>query len=156
LELSNAGSSMLRWALGIRPGSKWLETKVERLPKKGFRLQTWNRLPRAKPTVKVTAKEVGLKSAAAAEVLRVQLNGPAFRLPAEFGVSWSTADTISLKVSRPAKIRLDYGVLRPEWTAEGRPVLQRRRSVGGAADVVRKDDVVWSGNVAEWQATPGE
>src|SRR5262249_23025287 len=36
LELSNAGSSMLRWALDIRPGSKWLESKVERLPKEGF------------------------------------------------------------------------------------------------------------------------
>jgi hypothetical protein len=27
LELSNAGSSMLRWALGIRPGSKWAKAK---------------------------------------------------------------------------------------------------------------------------------
>jgi hypothetical protein len=151
LELSNAGSSMLRWALGIGPGSKWLESKVERLPKQGFRLQTWNRLPRAKPTVKLTAKEVGLKSDA--DVMHVQLNGPAFRLPAEFEVSW-TADTISLKVSGPAKVRLDYGVLRPEWTTQGRPVLQRRRP-GGAAEVVR-NDVVWSGNIAEWQATPGE
>jgi hypothetical protein len=150
LELSNSGSSLLRWALGIRPGSRWLESKVERLPKQGFRLEAWNRLPRARPTVKVTAKEVGLK--ADAEVLQVQLNGPAYRLPAEFEVSW-TADTISLRVSRPGKIRLDQGVLRPEWTDRGRPVLQRRRP-GGGADVVR--EVVWSGHVAEWQATPGE
>src|SRR5262249_31063950 len=62
LELSNAGSSMLRWALDIRPGSKWLESKTERLGDRGFRLQIWNRLPQAKPTVKLTAKEVGLKS----------------------------------------------------------------------------------------------
>jgi hypothetical protein len=151
LELSNAGSSMLRWALGIRPGSKWVESKVERLPKNGFRLQTWNRLPQAKPTVKLTAKEAGLKSDA--EVLHVQLNGPAFRLPAEFEVSW-TLDTIALRVSRPAKIRLDYGVLRPEWIAQGNPVLQRRRP-GAAAEVVR-NDVVRSGNVVEWEATPGE
>jgi hypothetical protein len=150
LELSNAGSSMLRWALDIRPGSKWLESKVERLGKQGFRLRAWNRLPQARPTVKLTAKEVGLKGDA--EVLHVQLHGPAFRLPAEFEVSW-TADTIALKVSRPARIRLDYGVLRPEWTAPGRPVLQRRRP-GGAAEVVR--DGMWSGKVAEWQATPGE
>jgi hypothetical protein len=150
LELSNAGSSMLRWALDIRPGSKWLESKVERLPKQGFRLQIWNRLPQARPTVNLTAKEVGLK--ADTEVVQVQLNGPAFRLPAEFEVSWPV-DTIALKVNQPAKMRLDYGVLRPEWTAKGRPVLQRRRP-GGAADVMK--DVVWSGNVAEWQATPGE
>jgi hypothetical protein len=151
LELANAGSSMLRWALDIRPGSKWLESKVERLPKQGFRLQAWNRLPQARPTVKLTAKEVGLKSDG--ELLRVQLDGPAFRLPAEFEVSW-TADAIALKVSKPGKIRLDYDVLRPEWVARGRPVLQRRRD-GGAADVLR-NDVVWSGSVAEWQATPGE
>jgi hypothetical protein len=137
---------MLRWALGIRPGSKWLEAKVERLPKQGFRLQTWNRLPQAKPTVKLTAKEVGLKSDA--EVLHVQLNGPAFRLPTEFEVSW-TADKVSLVVSRPAKIRLDYGVLRPEWAGNDRPVLQRRGS-GDAADVV------WDGRTVEWQAAPGE
>jgi hypothetical protein len=149
LELSNAGSSLLRWALDIRPGSRWLESKVERLPKGGFRLQAWNRLPRVKPTVKVTAKEVGLKSDA--EVLRVELNGPAYRLPAEFEVTW-TADTISVKVSRPGRIRLDRGVLRPEWTARGKPILQRRRP--GGAEVVR--EVVWSGHVVEWQATPGE
>src|SRR5262249_52474271 len=100
LELSNAGSSMLRWALDIRPGSKWLESKVERLPKQGFRLRAGNRLPQARPKVKLTAGEVGLKSDA--EVLRVQLNGPAFRLPAEFEVSW-TADKVSLTVRKPAK-----------------------------------------------------
>src|SRR5262249_256568 len=151
LELSNAGSSMLRWALDIRPGSKWLEAKVEQRPKQGFRLQTWNRLPQARPTVKLTAKEVGLKTDA--EVLRVQLNGPALRLPAECAVSW-TADKVSLVVSRPAKIRLDYGLLRQEWAGKDRPVLQRR-GPGGAADVVR-NDVVWNGNAVEWQAAPGE
>jgi hypothetical protein len=151
LELSNAGSSMLRWALDIRPGSKWLESKVEWLPNQGFRLQAWNRLPQARPTVKLTAKEVGLKSDA--DVLRVQLNGPAFRLPAEFEVS-GTADKISLIVSKPARVRLVYGVLRPGWAGNERPVLQRRGS-GGAADIVR-NDVVWSGGTVEWQATPGE
>src|SRR5262249_60086358 len=53
LELSNASSSMLRWALGIRPGSRWLETHLERLPGDGFRLKAWNRRPRATPTVSV-------------------------------------------------------------------------------------------------------
>jgi hypothetical protein len=151
LELSNAGSSMLRWALDIRPGSKWLESKAQRIGKTGFRLWAWNRLPHARPTVKVTAKDVGLKSDA--EVLRVRLNGPAYRLPEGFEVSW-TADAVSVKVSKPATIRLDYGVLRPDWAGNQRPVLERR-SPGGPADVVR-DRVVWSGNSVEWQATAGE
>jgi hypothetical protein len=152
LELSNAGSSMLRWALDIRPNSKWLESKVEQRGDQGFRLRAWNRLPQAKPTVKVTAKEAGLKSDR--EVLIVQLNGPAFRLPAEFEVS-TTADKIALKVTSAAKVRLDYGVLRPEWAGKDRLVLQRRGSGGGAADIVR-NDVTWNDNVVEWQATPGE
>jgi hypothetical protein len=151
LELSNAGSSMLRWALAIRPGGKWLESKVQRLPQGGFRLQAWNRLPQAKPTVKLAARDVGLK--AEAEVLQVQLTGPAFRQPAEFEVAWS-GNKVSLNVSKPARVRLSYRVLRPEWPATGRPVLQRRRP-GGLSDVVR-DDVVWENNFVEWQATPGE
>jgi hypothetical protein len=151
LELSNAGSSMLRWALAIRPGSTWREAKVQRRPKDGFTLQAWNRKLQAKPTAKVTAKDAGLKSEE--DVLVVQLNGPAFRLPSEVEVSW-TADKVSLVVSRPAKLRLDYGVLCPEWAGKDRPVLQRRGS-GGAADIVR-NDVVWNGYAVEWQATPGE
>jgi hypothetical protein len=151
LELSNAGSSMLRWALGIRPGGKWLESRVQRLGKTGFRLQAWNRLPRAKPAIKLAAQDVGLPSKA--EVLQVQLSGPAFRQPAEFEVTWA-ADRVSLKVSKPAKVRLYYRVLRPEWPGADRPVLQRRRP-GGPADVVGRD-VVWENNFVEWQATPGE
>jgi hypothetical protein len=150
LELSNAGSSMLRWALAIRPGSRWQEMKVQRR-KDGFTLQAWNRKPLAKPTFKVAAKDARVKSQS--EPLHVRLNGPAFRLPAEFEVSW-TDDKISLGMSSPARIRLDYGVLRPKWAGRARPVLQRRRS-GGGADTVR-DGVVWDGNVAEWQAAPGK
>jgi hypothetical protein len=151
LELSNAGSSMLRWALDIRPGSKWLESKVARLEMNGFRLQTWNRLPHARPTVKVTAKEIGLKGDA--DAIRVQQDGAAYRLPAEFTLSLP-ADKVVLHVSKTAKIRLDYGMLRPEWVGKERPVL-RRRLAGGAAENVR-EDVVWSSNTAEWQATSGE
>src|SRR5262249_17293527 len=62
LELSNAGSSMLRWALAIGPGSTWREARIQRHSKDGFTLQAWNRMPQAKPTVKVTAKDAGLKS----------------------------------------------------------------------------------------------
>jgi hypothetical protein len=151
LELSNAGSSMLRWALGIRPGSKWLESKVQRLGQQGFRLQAWNRLPQAKPTIKLTAQDAGLKGDA--EVLQVQLREPAFRQPAEFEVTW-TADKVSVKVSRPAKIRLAYRVLRPDWPASDKPVLQRRRP-GEAVDVVRSE-VTWEDGHVEWQAVPGE
>jgi hypothetical protein len=164
LELSNGGSSMLRWALDIRPGSKWLESKVQRLPSsptplpkgakgelKGFRLQVWNRLPQSKPAIKLSAQDVGLKSEA--EVIHVELNGPAFRQPAEFDVTW-TADTLSLKVSKAAKIRLSYRVLRPDWPAHPKLVLQQRRS-GGLAEPVRSD-LVWKNNRVEWAAQPGE
>ena len=151
LELSNAGSSMLRWALAIGPGSRWREAKIQRRANNGFRLQVWNRKPLAKATIKVAAADAGLK--ADGDVLHVQLNGPAFRVPAEFAVSW-TAGKVSLTVSRPAKVHLDYGLLRPEWVGQGRPVLQRRRS-GGSADTVDKG-VIWTDNAAEWQATPGE
>jgi hypothetical protein len=150
LELSNAGSSMLRWALAIRPGSKWLESKVERLPQKGFRLQAWNRLPQAQPTVKLAAQDVGLQGKA--EVLQVQLSGPALRQPAEFEVTW-TADKVSLKVSKPAKVRLSYRVLRPEWRPDDKLVLQRRRP--GGAEVLRSE-VAWEDNSVAWQAAPGE
>jgi hypothetical protein len=150
LELSNAGSSMLRWALGIGPGSKWLESKVQRLGQNGFRLRAWNRLPQAKPSVKLSARDIGLSSEA--ELLQVQLSGPAFRLPAEFEVTWSSGK-ISLKVTKPAKIRLSYGALRPRWTTHDKPVLQRQRPEGGAEGV--RDDVVWENNSVEWHATPG-
>jgi hypothetical protein len=151
LELSNAGSSMIRWALAIRPGSYWHETKVERRPKDGFTLQAWNRKPLAKPTVKVSARDAGLKPEG--DVLVVQMNGPAYRLRAEFQVSW-TGNKVSILVNRPAKVRLDYGMVRPEWVGKVRPVLQRRGS-GDAADIVR-DGVVWNGTTVEWDAMPGE
>jgi hypothetical protein len=151
LELSNGGSSMLRWALGIRPGSKWLESRTERLKETGFRLRAWNRLPLAKPTIPVAAKDIGLKGEA--EVLQVQWSGPAFRQPAELEVIWS-ATGISLKVSKPGRIRLSYRVLRPDWPAGDQPVLQRRQP-GDRAEVVRKE-VTWEKDFVEWQATPGE
>jgi hypothetical protein len=150
LELSNAGSSMLRWALAIRPGSCWRESKVLRPAKDAFRLQAWNRKPQAKPSFTVTAKDAGLKSDG--EVLHIQLNGPAFRLPAEVEVSW-TADKIALKVGRPATIRLDYGTLRPDWAGQEKLVLRQRRSAD-AGEILR-DGVAWKDNAVEWQAAPG-
>jgi hypothetical protein len=150
LELSNAGSAMLRWALGIGPGSKWLESKVERLPQKGFRLLAWKRLPQAKPTVKVTAQEMGLQGDA--EVLRVELTTPAFRQPEVVEVAW-TADKVVLKVSKPARLRLSYRALHPDWPAPGKLVLERRTESKAEAigtNVVRENDYI------EWLAEPGE
>jgi hypothetical protein len=150
LELSNAGSSMLRWALAIRPDSRWQESKLEKLAKNGFKLQAWSRKPQAQPTFKLAAKDVGLK--AEAEVLRVQLSGPAYRQPAEVEVSW-TANDFSVKVSKPATVRLCYSVLHPEWSKD-KLMLQRRRP-GDSAEAVR-DDVVWENDYVEWLAKPGE
>jgi hypothetical protein len=148
LELSNAGSSMLRWALGIRPGSTWREAKVQR-HKAGFTLRAWNRKVRGTATTRVTAKEAGLQGET--DLLEVQLREPAYRLPLKLDVSWSDAG-IALKLSRAAEIRIDYGVIHPDWAA--RPVLQRRRAEGGA-DTVR-EGISWKWTVAGWQAAPGE
>ena len=151
LELSNAGSSMLRWALAIRPGSSWQESKLRQLPGGAFKLQAWNRKPLAKPTFKVAARDAGLK--ASADVLHVQLNGPAFRLPAEFELS-GTPDVVSLKVSQPARVRMFYAALRNGWDAKDKLMLQRR-GPGNRTEIVRRD-VVWKDGSVEWQATPGE
>ena len=74
LELSNAGSSMVRWALGIRPGSKWLEvegaaTAGEGLPAPG--LEPARR--RAKPSHHGGGE--GCRPEREAEVLQVHSTG---------------------------------------------------------------------------------
>jgi hypothetical protein len=150
LELSNAGSSMLRWALAIRPGSKWNESKVVKLPDDGFRLQAWNRKTEAKPVFKIPT----LNPKAETSLLEATLNGPAFRLPAEFNLSW-TADKVSLKASNPAKVRLYYREMRPNWTDKDKLVLERLRP-GDSAEVVKGDAVVWEKEYVEWPAAPGE
>jgi hypothetical protein len=160
LELSNAGSSMVRWALGIRPGSRWLESRVERRADQtgtgtgtGFRLQAWNRRPHAEPTIKVAAKEVGLASET--DVLEVQLDGPSFREPATFEVT-KTAGGLALKVSRPAKVRLAYQVLRPDWARGERPLLTRDGPGGRTEPLGTESKVVWNEGQVEWQARPGD
>jgi hypothetical protein len=144
LELSNAGSSMLRWALDIRPGSSWQERKVEP-HKDGFTLLAWNRKVRAKPSFKISAKDAGQKGDA--DVLQVDFGEPAFRLPAEFDIALA-ASKIVVKANKPAKITLDFGALRPEWPAGTKPALMR------GADTIR--DAIWSEKTIEWQAAPGE
>jgi hypothetical protein len=150
LELSNAGSSMLRWALGIRPGGKWLESKREQLPEGGFRLRAWNRLPLSKPTVKVSAKEAGLKSDG--DLLEVQLDGPAFRTPVEIRMTW-TDDKILLNVSAATQIRVDPHVLFPASPLAERWVVVQRDS-GGALGPT--EGVVLENGSARWRATPGD
>jgi hypothetical protein len=153
LELSNAGSSMVRWALGIRPGSRWLQSRAERLADQhGFRLQAWNRRPRAEPTIKVAAKDVGL--AAEADVLEVRLSGPSYREPAEFVVTEQDGG-LALEVTRPAKVRLAYGVLRPDWARAERPRLTRDGPGGRAEPVGTDSDVAWNDGSVEWRARPG-
>jgi hypothetical protein len=151
LELSNAGSSMLRWALDIRPGSKWLESRVEKMSDQGFRLHVWNRLPHSNPVVKLAARKIGLKSDS--DVLHVRMNGPAYRVPAVFDVS-RRDDKIALKMSHPSKVRLDCAALRPDW-GEGVKVMLRLRRPEKDVEVVR-EGVVMDGTVVEWQAVPGD
>jgi hypothetical protein len=110
LELSNAGSSMIRWALGIGPASSWKESRVQVDSKDGFTLLAWNRKPVAKAAFEVSAKEAGLKGDG--RVFEVRLDGPSYRQPAEFAVSWK-ADGIGLVVNRPGTLRPDYGTVRP-------------------------------------------
>jgi hypothetical protein len=150
LELSNGGSSMLRWALSIHLGSSWQESKIQKHPKDGFRLQAWNRKLQPKPTFRVGAADFGLKGEG--EVLAATLSGPAFRQPSEVDVSW-TANNVSLVVNRSTRIRLDYGVIHPEWIGKGNPVLQRRTNAD-AAETIDKD-VLWDASTVEWLAVPG-
>ncbi len=150
LVLSNAGSPMLRWALDIRPGGKWLESKVQALAgQDGFRLQVWNRLPLAQPTVAVTGKDAGLRSAG--QVLQVQLLAPAYRQPAEFEVV-QEANKVLMKVSHRAKIRLYYHTLHSDWPKEARPVLRWLHS-GDRAEFVR--EAAWENGSVEWEADRG-
>jgi hypothetical protein len=65
-----------------------------------------------------------------------------------------TEKSLTVKVTRPAKVRLSYRVLRPEWPEGDKPILQRQRP-GDSAEVVRSDVVV-ENDFIEWQATPGE
>jgi hypothetical protein len=156
LTLSNGSSTMLRWALAIRPGSKWLESKVLPLPpsadpkekRKGFHLSAWNRLPQARPTIKVTAREAGLPTDA--DLCHLQLTEPAYRQPQGVTVSWN-ADVVTVIVARPAKIRLGYRLLKPD--GKERPVLTRRRADGSGVPL--RAGVVWQDDWIEWQAEPG-
>jgi hypothetical protein len=149
LELSNAGSSMICWALGIHPGSRWNESKLQLKEKTNFTLQTWNRKPLAKPTTKVSAKDLGLT--AKGDVVEVQLQGPAYRTPAEVRVTWGS-DGIGLYVSQPVKLRLDYAAFVPKWDDKIKLTIH---SPGKPPTTLSDKEVIQTGTIIEFQAETG-
>lgn len=151
LELSNAGSSMVRWALGIRPGSKATETKVHPAAKgEAFQLEVWHRLPRSPGVAAVSAKDVGIKGDG--EALRLELAGPVYRRPAQFEVR-RRGNSVVIKVTQSADVRLAYSLLLPKVTADTKLILLRRGSGNTTTPVA---DVKQNEGTIEWAATPGE
>lgn len=151
LILSNAGSTMVRWGLDIRPGNKCLESKVQPLaPGNGFKLQIWNRLPLAKPMVNVTGKEAGLAGDDVA--LEVQLLAPAYRQPAEFEVT-RAAGKLLLKTSQPAKLGIHWQLLCPDWPADTKPVLHLLPATGQSPSTIANG--VKDNGDNTWQVVPG-
>lgn len=143
---------ILRWALDVRPGSKWLEHEIQPLPTQhGFVLRVWNRLPGAKPAIELTGKDIGLT--ATAEMLRVELDGPSYRVPAELEIKRDGGKAI-IKVSKPATVHLSFRGLWPDWPAGHKPILRQRRA-GGAIEVVNQG-IVSDDTTVNWNATPGE
>jgi hypothetical protein len=151
LELSNAGSSMVRWALDMSPGSRWFETKVERTKPVGFRLHIWNRLPKSQPTAIVRSEQVGLK--AGGEVLRATVLVPTYRQPIEIEVSPS-AQEIVLKINQPATLRVDLQALQPKRPTGTKQSLARRKPNGLTQPL--DQGVTWTPTTVQWQAKPGE
>lgn len=151
LELSNAGSSMVRWALDIAPGTRAFESQVERLPPDRFRLRVWNRLPKSQPTAIVRSEDIGLK--AGDEVLRATALMPAYRQPIDIEVSPST-DKIVLKVNKPTALHLDLAALPLKQPAGTKPMLSRREP-NGKKRLLEKG-VNSTPTSIKWQADPGE
>jgi hypothetical protein len=150
LELSNAGSSMVRWALDIRPGSRWLESKVQRLDPVGFQLRIWSRLPNAQPVVTVRADEIGLSSRD--DVLEARPGGPAFREPLMIEVK-PAERSLALTVSKPVKLRLYHRKLLPGFPEIAKYVLLHRQSGGDSRELA--EGVIWMASYVEWAAEPG-
>lgn len=150
LELSNAGSSMVRWALDIAPGSRAFESKVESLKPDGFRLRVWNRLPKSQPTAVVRSEDIGLK--AGDEVLRATALTPAYRQSIDIEVL-PAADKIVLKINKPAALHLDLSALPLKQPAGTKPTLSRREPDGKLRPLEK--GVTWTPTSVEWQPNPG-
>lgn len=143
---------ILRWAFDIRPGGKWLEHEVQPLPQQGgFKLLAWNRLADARPVVTLSGADVGLKTTD--EALRVELAGPSYRAPAEFTFT-RAGNKVMCKVSKPARIRLHYHVLWPDWPAGSKPAIRRLGTERAFENAVDSDSA--EHDVLTWKAEPGE
>ena len=143
---------ILRWALDIRPGGKWVEHLVQPLPAQhGFQVLAWNRLADAKPIIPISGREAGLTSTD--EVLRVELAGPSYRVPAKFDFA-RDHDKATIKVTKPAKIHLAYRALWPDLPASAKHVLRQRKGDGAFAAVA--DAKFTDDGSVEWNAIEGE
>lgn len=151
LELSNAGSSMVRWALNIAPGSRWFETSIERPSPTGFRLQIWNRLPKSRPTAVVRGTDLGRKSDD--EVLRATPTAPAFREPVTVVVS-STAGKIAIQTDKPVQLLVAPRALQTD-RPDGTKYIVARRGPDGQLKPLEQG-VTRTATTVEWQAEPGE
>jgi hypothetical protein len=143
---------ILRWALGIRPASKWFEYQVEPQPKRqGFQLLAWNRMASANPVIHLTGQDVGLSSTA--EIAQVELHSAAYRVPIEIQCGRSGAGAL-VQVSRPVHVHIALRALWPDWPAGAKGVIQHR-DAGGVLQPVNGATVSPDG-VCDWEAEPGE
>jgi hypothetical protein len=169
LGLAESGCYLLRWAAGIGAwprkgvkgsGSKWFEYKTERLAEnKGFRVRMWNRLPWAQSTLSLITHELGLpapagpKGAVHRTAFWLQLNQPAYRIPAELEVA-REPDKLSVTISKPLRLRLFYGAVSPELAGGGTVVLVRRESDGSRQTVT--DGAIFGNGFVDWHAAAGQ
>lgn len=138
-------SPILRWALGIRPGAKWLESTVEKTAAAGgFTLRAWNRKPGERPVIHVSAKQAGLDGAG--DVVDLRMTGPAYRVPAECHVKRDGARVI-VNLTREAEVTLHYIAYLP-----GSPAANVRTRTGGAATAAtdarlnpKEGTITWTG-----------
>jgi hypothetical protein len=169
LGLVESGCYLLRWAAGIGAwprkgvkgsGSKWFEYRTGRLAEnKGFRVRIWNRLPCAQSTLSLATNNLGLpapagpKGAVHRTAFWLQLNQPAYRIPAELEVA-REPDKLLVTISKPLRLRLFYGAISPELAGGGTVVLVRRESDASRQTVT--DGAIFGSGFVDWYAAPGQ
>jgi hypothetical protein len=173
LGLAESGCYLLRWALGIGPGSsagkparsKWFEYRLEpSADKTGFRLQLWNRLPWTEPTLALGTRDVGLTATSGSgkgnvqrPLLWLRCSLPAYREPLVVDVQSRTPEPITIQVNRPVRLRLHYTALRPELEGKRTPTFGIRRDDGSLEPLPQRTnhDMLWGSGALEWAAEPG-
>lgn len=156
LTVSDSGSSMLRWALDIRPGTRVVQSKVERLAQPpDFRLQVWDRRNQPQP-IKIAAEQAGLDSGA--PVLEVQLKEPVYRVPAEVKVE-RKMDKLFVSTSRSARLRLYPRTLSPTWPEDFTCQLRLKQRDGSWKAVGERvrltaESVEWDAIAGDYELTP--